>query len=59
MRKRTCDAAEKRHFITKVSYKIFFRAGLNEIKCDYIDFKQHVATDVKAFCIKQSLQAVA
>jgi len=24
MRKRTCDAAEKRHFITKVSYKIFF-----------------------------------
>jgi len=24
VRKRTCDVAQKRHFITKVSYKIFF-----------------------------------
>jgi len=44
-----------------------FRAGLNEIKCDYVDSKQHfylqyhvATTDVKALCKKQTtLQAVA
>ena len=42
-RKRTCDVTEKRRFITKVNYKkIFdFRAGLKEIKYDYVDSKQY------------------
>jgi len=67
VRKRTCDVAEKRHFIAKVSYKKFFRAGLNEIKYDHVDSKQHfylqyhvAETDIKALCKKQtSCQAVA
>jgi len=66
VRKRTCNVTEKRHFITKVNYKKFCRAGLNEIKYDYVDSKQdfylqcHVAaTDMKALCKKQTtLQAV-
>jgi len=66
-RKRTCDVTEKRHFITKESYKNFFRAGLNEIKYDYVDSKQHfylqyhvAATDMKTLGKKQTtLQAVA
>ena len=44
-RKRTCDVAEKRHFITEVSYKNF-RDGLIEIKYDYADFKQHFLSTV-------------
>jgi len=54
VRKRTCDVAEKRHFIS-IKLQEVFRAGLNEIKYDYVDSKQHfylqyhvASTDVKA-----------
>jgi len=58
VRKRTCDVAEKLT-TNKISLQgrlqEFFRAGLNEIKYDYVDSKQHfylqyhvAATDMKA-----------
>jgi len=57
-RKRTCDVAEKRHFITKELQEVFY-AGLNEIEHDYVDSKQQLclqyhdaATDMKTLCKK-------
>jgi len=53
-RKRTCDVAEKRHFIIARSFSCN-NADLNKIKYDYVDSKQHfylqyhvAATDMKA-----------
>jgi len=66
VRKRTCDVAKKRHFIIARSFYCH-NAGLNDIKYDYVDSKQHFylqyhvsAKDMKALCKKQAtLQAVA
>ena len=75
MWKKPCYAYEKKNvwcnrnvaFHYKGKLQEVFRAGLNEIKYDYVDSKQlfypqyHVATsDMKALCKKQTtLQAVA
>jgi len=75
MWKKGCDACKKKNvrcnrkatFHYKVKLQEVFRAGLNEIKYDYADSKQHfylqyhvAATDMKALCKKQTtLQAVA
>jgi len=60
-RKRTCDVAEKRHFITARSFSCnnadLNEIDLNEIEYDYVDSKQHfylqynvAATDMKQRC---------
>jgi len=49
MWKKRCDACKKKNmwFSRKARFHYqgklqeFFRAGLNEIKYDYVDFKQH------------------
>ena len=73
MWKKHCDACKKENvrcsrkaaFHCKGKFQEVLRAGFNEIKCDYVDFKRHfylqydaAATDVKALCKKQTtLQA--
>jgi len=65
-RKRTCNLAEKRHFIVARNFSCN-NADLKEIKYDYIDSKQHfhlqyhaAVTDMKVLRNKQTtLQAVA
>ena len=67
MWKKHCDACKKKKvrcnrkatFHYKGKLQEVFRAGLNEIKYNYVDSKQHfylqyhvAATDVKAFCKK-------
>jgi len=75
MWKKCCDACKKKKvrcdrkatFHYKGKLQELFRAGLNEIKYDYVDSKQHfylqyhvAATDTKAVCKKQmTLQAMA
>jgi len=72
--KKRCEACKKKNvrcsrktkFHNKGKLQEFFRAGLNEIKYDYVDSKQHfylqyhvAATDMKALCKKQTtLEAV-
>jgi len=59
--------SRKATFHYKGKLQEVFRAGLNEIKYDYVDSKQHfylqyhvAATDMKALCKKQTtLQAMA
>jgi len=74
MLKKRCDTCKKKNvrcsrktiFHSKGKLQEVFRAGLNEIKYDYVDSKQHFylqyhvsATDMKALCKKQTtLQAV-
>jgi len=75
MWKKRCDACKKKNvrckqkatFHYKDKLQEVFRAGLKEIKYDYVDSKQHfylqyhvAAIDMKALCKKQTtLQAVA
>jgi len=71
MWKKGCDACKKKSMRcnrkTTFHYKGKLRAGLNEIKHDYVDSKMHfylqyhiAATDMKPLCKKQTtLQAVA
>ena len=62
-----CNRKATFHYKGKGNLQEVFRAGLNEIKYDYVDSKQHfylqyhvAATDMKALCKKQTtLQAVA
>jgi len=58
--------SRKATFHYKGKLQEVFRAGLNEIKYDYVDCKQHfyqyhvAATDMKTLCKKQTtLEAVA
>jgi len=62
-----CNRKATFHYKGKGKLHEVFRAGLKEIKYDYVDSKQHLylqyhvaATDMKALCKKQTtLQAVA